>query len=237
MCIEGRPIGRRRFRTFSVSRYSRILARPDGAGVDLGESTGRIRAAGPAAAARCGGRGPAAGIRPQRGRRASQVARPWAIRRWLKSIQCLPRQQERVQLLLDRLGLGPGGQAEAERQPLDVGVDDHARGDRDRRRPSTTLAVLRPTPGRLVRASRSAGDLAAVPLDQDPGERDEVASPWPGRSRWRRSGPRPPPGRPRRARPGESGKRAKRAGVTLFTRSSVHWAERTVATSSPKASR
>ena len=60
------------------------------------------------------------------------------------------------QVLLDLLGIGRAREAEAHRQPLDVGVDDDPSAI-PYAVPSTTLAVLRATPGSVVSSASVLG--------------------------------------------------------------------------------
>ncbi len=96
--------------------------------------------------------------------------------------------------------------------------------------PSTTFAVLRPTPGRETRSSRRAGT--------SPSNRSTSAWPIP-MTDWALARKKPvgrrissSSARSADAYAAASGYRAKSAGVVRFTRLSVVWAERTVATSS-----
>lgn len=92
----------------------------------------------------------------------------------------------------------------------------------------TTLPVLRPTPGRVVRLSRSVGTLppwrsssaAASPMRLRAFERKKPVE-WMSVSSSSGSA---------RARSKGEGYRRNRAGVTILTRASVHCAESTVAT-------
>jgi hypothetical protein len=97
---------------------------------------------------------------------------------------------------------------------------------------STTLAVLRPTPGRASSASRSLRHLAAVALEQQAREPARRSLPWCGRGRWSGCSRRCPL---RRARPWPAGGMGAEQGrVARLTPLSVAWAESTTATSSWK---
>ena len=96
---------------------------------------------------------------------------------------------------------------------------------------STTLAVLRPTPGSVSRRSRSAGTLPPIFGDQLPRQRDDVL----------RLGAEEADGADEFGRPSASpsatifsgvSASAKSAGVALLTPASVACAESTTATSS-----
>ena len=96
--------------------------------------------------------------------------------------------------------------------------------------PRTTLAVFRPTPGSAVSASRSRECSRHGP-PQPCGPSPASFATWPGKTRSNESALRArlarlPPGAP------QSGNRRKSSGVTMFTRASVHCAERIVATRS-----
>ena len=67
--------------------------------------------------------------------------------------------------------------------------------------PSTTFAVLRPTPGRVTRSASRRGHLAVEPLDEVGAELHQRRRSWRGRSRSAGPAPRAPRGRRRRSRP------------------------------------
>ena len=97
--------------------------------------------------------------------------------------------------------------------------------------PRMTFAVLRPTPGSAVELLEGARHLAAVPRGDAPGGGDDVR-----RLVAEEAGGADLPLELGRVGGGVGGGAsrylANSAGVTLFTRSSVHCAERMVATSS-----
>jgi len=95
--------------------------------------------------------------------------------------------------------------------------------------PRTTLAVLRPTPRRVTTPAIRSG---TSPRSAPPPSSliSMIERPWPGRSRCCGSAPPDRRDRPRRRRPRRDS--GKEGGVTRLTRSSVHWAERMVATRS-----
>jgi len=98
----------------------------------------------------------------------------------------------------------------------------------------TTLAVLWPTPGSVSRSARSAGTRPACSSSRRCASAERARAFW-GASpqlrirRWISA-------TGRRASASGVGAAAKSAGVTWFTRASVHWAESTTETSRVKGS-
>jgi len=143
---------------------------------------------------------------------------------------------ECAQVRLDFDGVGVRREAEQPGDPQDVGVDRRPGSPRATDR--TTLAVLRPTPGSDVRSSIEVGksDGFGPNLSTRP-----CAMPM----RWEAFDRKKPVDRMISSSSSRSpaascrgpGYVPNRAGVTMFTRSSVHCAERIVAHRSWKALR
>ena len=97
--------------------------------------------------------------------------------------------------------------------------------------PRRIEAVFRPTPGRAVSSSIVRGTRPSMAFQRGRRTVPGSLSPCSGRSLWTERPPRSPPWLDF-AKAAGSGQERNSAGVTPFTRSSVHCAARTVATSS-----
>src|SRR5690606_6139351 len=176
---------------------------------------------------------------PHFGARAVQTRRPWRMRRRLRTVRFASgpwapsaaswamRSSSTVRGLL--AAVQPRRRV---RRPTCVST---ASREWPNQAPRTTCAVLRPTPGRASSAAWSSGT-------SPPGS---TISPWASPRRRRARVAPIPSGRTTSvtsassapARAAASGQRENSSGVSELTRTSVVWAESTVATSISKASR
>ena len=164
------------------------------------------------------------------GLRAMQICRPWQIMRWLKSRSIRSCGSSAIRSRSIFTASVVPGQAQPAAEPADVRIDDHARGNAKGgaqhhvgRLAADARQAHQLRRGLAAPRRRAARRVAGSSLDAL-GLVAEEAGALNRLFQLRAAGPR------RRRR--RVGYLRNRSLVTMFTRTSVHWAERIVATSS-----